>query len=501
MGKSDDYIEEIREKSYLVRVIKKYISNIEQLLNKATDKTKIDKLEEISRSKLPEDFKNLYLNYNGENENVFGIMAGFRFMDIDSIIREHSVLQECSYEVFSDKKNRIKEGNFRVGWIPFGDDGAGSFLVLDLDPDKLGTYGQIITIDRESDISYVISDSINEFINFIGEGFKNKNLSIVNQEDVQVIQWKNGYLFDDILALSNNNVINNETYEIRGFWAEYFKDDIINGRISAEELAKIKMIFIKNDKAKEFKEVSLELLKHMPNLKELIIHADNIKSFEVFKKLKSLRKLVIRSQAFKEDDLEYVASICELKELTLVNMKLNNISALKNIKTLKSLILYKIKEFNSEALKELNNLTSLSLEEIDNIDFTYISELKKLKKLELKEIDIPNLEFLTPLKKLVTFESDRKAKDESNIKVFEGMLKLKGLIYPIGDVEVIKNYTALQKICIDVPNMKNLHYLSELNINSVILHNAGSEEKAKKTIEEIKKYCNITSYGWKQDWK
>lgn len=36
--------------------------------------------------KFPEDFRKLYMNSNGEGEQIFGVMAGLGWMNIESIV-------------------------------------------------------------------------------------------------------------------------------------------------------------------------------------------------------------------------------------------------------------------------------------------------------------------------------------------------------------------------------------------------------------------------------
>lgn len=431
--------------------ISKYIPNIEELLNEGIDIDKINELERISGNKMPQEFTNLYLRYNGENQNAFGLMAGFRWMDIDSIIRVWNSLQKSAYEIISDKEGLVKEGHFRKGWIPFAEDCGGSFLVIDLEPDSGGEYGQVITIDRESDISYVIAESFEKFLEFIESSFKDKYLNIIQDEEIQIIQWKTGHLFDDIIFLTGIK-IEEKTFPIDRFWVEYFKDDVKNGYISAEKLAKRRSVFITADMGKKFGQISLNILRHMINLNELIIHADEINSFKPINEVKSLKKLVIGSKSFKESDLQFLINLEKLRELALVKLTLNDLSILKNMKALKCLRLYKVNNLNSDSIGFLKSLTELSLEDIETGNLSYISKLDKLTKLELKKISMPNLEFLNGSKKLTKFDTDKKAKDESNIKVFQEMPKLKELIYPIGDIQSVANFGS------ELPKLGPLRY-------------------------------------------
>lgn len=91
--------------------------------------------------------------------------------------------------------------------------------------------------------------------------------------------------------------------------------------------------------------------------------------------------------------------------------------------------------------------------------------------------------------------------DEYNIGNFKEMEKLKELIYPIRDMKIIKNCINLRTIGVDASKLENLEYIRGLNITSITIFNATSEENAQAVVSEFKKYCKLQSYGWQQTWK
>ena len=156
---------------------------------------------------------------------------------------------------------------------------------------------------------------------------------------------------------------------------------------------------------------------------------------------------------------------------------------------------------NISSIKNLKNLRELSLEDMEAGDLSYISALSKLTKLELKNISIPNLLFLQDLKKLTVFETDRKAEDESDIEFFQKMDKLQELIYPIGNMKIIKNCSNLKSIGVDALKLEALECISNLSITSITIFNAASEENANSVVFEFEKYFKLQSYGWQQTWE
>lgn len=484
-----------KDTDLIVSKLGKHIPNIEKALRKITDKSKVDELEKLCGKDLPKEFKNIYLKYNGETGNPMGLMAGLGLMEIEAMINCWKSLQDSAYKIISSKEGFVQEGNYKKGWIPFAEDWGGSYLAIDLVPGKEGAYGQVITIDRNSDNSYVIANSFEEFLEQIAKGFEKKIFTIGNEEYSNIIKYKNGHIFDDIFFLTGTTPEDGTT-TLDEFWQGYFINDVVDGKIDNEELAKKRMLFLKSDEVSE-KPISLEILKKMTNLTELIIHVDNIKSFEEIKYIQSLTKVVIGSKAFKEKDLQYIIKLKNIKELTLVRVDVRDLAELKNSKTLKTLSIYNVEEIDGGSLGELSNLNKLSLELIKKLDLSHISNLKNLKELKLKDIEIPNLSFLDELKHLMIFETDRKAICEEDITIINQLPKLMELIYPIGDMELIKGCKSLKEIGIDAMTFKNIDATKNLKLTSVTIFNSNSQEYGKVIINEVKKYHKLSSYGFR----
>ncbi|MFF2092141.1 SMI1/KNR4 family protein [Paenibacillus sp. NPDC058174] len=173
---------------------------------------------------------------------------------------------ESAYDIISSKPDVIKDGNYRERWIPFAEDGGGSYLAIELDPGKKGVYGQIITIDHNSDFSYVIAESLGHFFEFIDSSLRNSSIGISEEDDVIILSRESGSLLDDILVLTKMDTKENNLIPVSGFWEEYFKDDVENGFVSSKTLAKERMVFIRADQAQKYGSLSLDILTHMVNL-------------------------------------------------------------------------------------------------------------------------------------------------------------------------------------------------------------------------------------------
>ncbi|MDF2935464.1 MAG: cell wall assembly/cell proliferation coordinating protein [Paenibacillaceae bacterium] len=484
----------------LVSSLKERIPDSGALFNPGVEESELDNLEKATGITLPEEFRALYRSHNGEGEGLSGFWAGFGWMKLEAVLGEWRGLQQSAYTIVSDKPGQIREGAFQTGWIPFGDDGGGSFLVMDLAPGPEGSYGQIITIDHNSDISYVIAGSLSELFAFIEKGLSSGDLTISQEEDeaAMVLTWKEGHLFDDVQALTGT-AAGSGAIEVDGYWADFFQNDLADGKVPLQTLAKITMVFIKKDASEKFGEIPLDLLKHMVNLKELIIHAGNIAGFEPLREISSLAKLVIGSASFSEADLRFLEA-GTFKQLTLANVSLRDLSPLGNLKSLKTLRLYNMSLLDCTSISKLTNLTELSITKMEGVDLSCLSALTKLSVLELDRLDIPNLDFLRNLKKLKRFKTDRKARDESTVEVFCGMSKLQELNYPISDMQLAGRCPQLTEINVDAEGFRHAEALKTSSIRSAMVYNAACEEEAERIIAEIEQYCKLQTSGWEQSW-
>ncbi len=483
------------EKHLFVKMLERYMPDVKEKLNDGINISQIKELGHICGKLLPDSFIELYEAANGENTYV-GTMLGFEWLSIEEIITSHKELMDSTYEILSDQPDKIKEGFYRKGWVPFAHDGSGSYLVMDLDPDKEGVIGQIITIDREDSNSYMIAKGIDEFVTLIQQSMDNGKFFLSNEEEPH-FEWKTGHLFNDLDKLLDNK--DDLEVEIDEYFEQFYEGKIHNHLIFKSELEKTKSLFLRNSDMKD-SSISLEIFNYMINLKELIIHITNIDDFSPLMHLSSLRKLVIIGDALTSSDLKYFTGLDRLKELTIGKVSLDSIQELANCKGLSNLSLYKINGFDFNEIGCFKKITELELEEVSCDNLGFLSKLKKLRKLSLKRLEIPDLKFLDGLTNLTSFETEEKAKDESNVKAFSSLIKLKELLYPISDLNLIKPCSNLVKLCIDASDYIGVEILARTKVKSVYLYGVTSEEHADNTIKTIQQYCDLTSYGWKQTW-
>lgn len=153
-----------------------------------------------------ENFKGIYKYLNDKTN----IIMGFSSITSDDILFISEQAKKINDEVISNllviNEGYIKDEYWNNGRIPFAQDGNGSYIMLDLEPGEKGRVGQIIGFDSDYDKVFVISDSIEEFLELILEQFKIGNLNYSNIEGEDTIKWKHGHFFDDCLNIISVNI-------------------------------------------------------------------------------------------------------------------------------------------------------------------------------------------------------------------------------------------------------------------------------------------------------
>lgn len=179
-------------------MLEKQISTLEELLNEkvsldrmeeyetyknikgATDE-ELDKFEKRYNIKLPDNFREFYKYKNGsgyhfhilypncEGENI----EPFYLFSIDEMIAEKDncfCYDELMNEYYDEDEissldKRIKPYLRNKNWIPFATLAGGSlFLLLDYDPTKEGTRGQIISYIHDPDFIYYVAKNFVELL-------------------------------------------------------------------------------------------------------------------------------------------------------------------------------------------------------------------------------------------------------------------------------------------------------------------------------------------------
>lgn len=167
----------ISSKQFLAEVTS-YIP--ERMLKECNTDDEIKELEIKLGHSLSENFKVIYKYLNDKTNIIMGF-SSITACDVLFIIEQAKKIND---EVLSNllviNEGYIKEEYWNNGRVPFAQDGNGSYIILDLEPGEKGQVGQIIGFDSDYDKVFVISDSIEEFLELILEQFKIGSLNYSN---------------------------------------------------------------------------------------------------------------------------------------------------------------------------------------------------------------------------------------------------------------------------------------------------------------------------------
>ena len=122
------------------------IANVGAELLPPASSEELDTVERELGITLPEDFRQLYLWHNGTRGELF-LFGEFRIAPLKDVLElyrtAHRSFDEDYYEV-NDDSGRFKDCIANRKWIQFADNGGNTIVLLDLDPGKEGTVGQLL---------------------------------------------------------------------------------------------------------------------------------------------------------------------------------------------------------------------------------------------------------------------------------------------------------------------------------------------------------------------
>lgn len=107
-----------------------------------------------------------------------GILTGYDLLSIDDALSEHDGMRARApqYEGYEDpepRDPRIAPGWWQPGWLPFGDFGGSTMLLLlDLSPGDTGRRGQVIAYTHDPDEMTWVAESLADFFKASVEGFE-----------------------------------------------------------------------------------------------------------------------------------------------------------------------------------------------------------------------------------------------------------------------------------------------------------------------------------------
>ena len=127
----------------------------------------LSKLEKELGFVLPDDFKEFYQIYNGQDEYADALFDIFYLCTVEQIISYWDALKSNESEfmmIRAESDIGIKEIWGCSKWVPFASTADGHCLCMDFAPTEAGTVGQVITFWYNSPERELIAPSFKDFI-------------------------------------------------------------------------------------------------------------------------------------------------------------------------------------------------------------------------------------------------------------------------------------------------------------------------------------------------
>lgn len=144
-------------------------------LNPGATRQEVTELEERLGCQLPQDYVESCLLHNGQAPAADGTDlilvpsgVGGSLLSIEWIAQSYAIYKEDKGRNLDrdnvDPVGPVKKLYWSPKWIPFTSNGSGDYDCLDLDPEKGGHVGQIITFFNDSDTREVIAPSFTNWL-------------------------------------------------------------------------------------------------------------------------------------------------------------------------------------------------------------------------------------------------------------------------------------------------------------------------------------------------
>ena len=143
--------------------LEKHAPAIAKGLSSGASEAEIAQLEAHLGFAVPSELKKVLQIHNGESEDEVCLFGDWSFLSSSNIIayRNREIQKPKSCEpVMGDP--RIQNQVWLTGWIPIAHDGSGGYILIDTDPAKGGSVGQIIKTCHDNANIWVASN-LSEF--------------------------------------------------------------------------------------------------------------------------------------------------------------------------------------------------------------------------------------------------------------------------------------------------------------------------------------------------
>ncbi|MGG1679673.1 SMI1/KNR4 family protein [Neobacillus sp. NRS-1170] len=164
-----------------------------ETFNEAATEAEIAEAEQKMGLHFPKSFKELLLIHNGQRDEYKRALGNYVLLSLDEIVDSWQTMKKLvDNNVFKDFEEVEavgavkKEFWWNPCWIPIATNGAGEDICIDLDPDKGGTVGQIITFWHDWEERKVISNSLEAWFSEIIKRLKDGTYKLI-EEDEEIV--------------------------------------------------------------------------------------------------------------------------------------------------------------------------------------------------------------------------------------------------------------------------------------------------------------------------
>ncbi|OJD60273.1 NEAT domain-containing protein [Bacillus sp. NH11B] len=235
----------------------------------------------------------------------------------------------------------------------------------------------------------------------------------------------------------------------------------LNTPITKEDLLKVKSLIVVEAKSKGIKDVSG--LEYMTNLENLTLEEVKLENIHFISKLRQLKSVNITYSELQ--NIEPLAELENIENLNLRNNKISDLSPLSQMKRVKML------DLNSNYIKDITPLftvTSLRTltvanNQISNANLAGIEQLKNVRNLSLSNNGLTNIEHITSMKKLV--ELDLSKNELKNIEPLLRLSTVQSLNLEenyISDITPISQLTGLYDLKLGSNEIRDVRPVQEL---------------------------------------
>ncbi|KAB7635861.1 NEAT domain-containing protein [Bacillus sp. B3-WWTP-C-10-D-3] len=235
----------------------------------------------------------------------------------------------------------------------------------------------------------------------------------------------------------------------------------LNAPITKEDLLKVKSLIVVEAKSKGIKDVSgLEYMTNLENLTLEEVKLENIKFISNLRKLKSV------SITYAElEDIGPLAELEHIESLSLRNNKISDLSPLSQMKKIKLL------DLNSNYIKDIKPLftvkslrtLTVANNQISNAGLEGVHQLKNLKTFEISNNGLSNVEHINGMNKLIELGlSKNELVDLTPLSKLSGLQKLNLEENFISDITPLIQLTSLYDLKLGSNEIRDVRPVQEL---------------------------------------